>query len=87
MEHLANKLDARRLIGIGFFEVHDEAERAIFERCICRSDDDGIPSHGSVLSHIPLGATPFHSFATLVMVSRAGGGGGIIPGHDIVGDR
>ena len=31
VEHLANELDAGRLVGVLFFEVHHEAEGAVFE--------------------------------------------------------
>jgi len=47
MEHLTYELDSRRLVWIGFFEVHDETKCAILERSICRTDDDSIP--GTVL--------------------------------------
>ena len=44
MEHLADKLDSGWLIGILLFEMHDESEGSIFERCICWSDDYGVPA-------------------------------------------
>jgi len=43
MEHLTYELNSRRLVWIGFFEVHDETKRAILERSICRTNDDSIP--------------------------------------------
>lgn len=45
MEHLANKLDARRFVWVLFFEVHDESECAVFERRVRRPDDDCVPVH------------------------------------------
>jgi hypothetical protein len=44
VEHLADELDARRLVWIGFFKVHDEAERSVFKGRVCGTDDDGIPA-------------------------------------------
>jgi hypothetical protein len=44
MEHLADKLHARWLVRVGFFEMHDEAEGAIFERCISRAYNDCVPA-------------------------------------------
>ena len=43
MKHLANELDARRLVGVLLFEVHDEAEGAVFEGRVRGADDDGVP--------------------------------------------
>jgi hypothetical protein len=43
MEHLADKLHTGRLVGVLFFEIHDQAECAIFERRVGGADDDGIP--------------------------------------------
>ena len=43
VEHLADELDRRRLVGILLLKVHYEAEGAIFERCIGGTDDNGIP--------------------------------------------
>jgi hypothetical protein len=44
VKHLANELDAWRLVGVLLFEVHNEAEGAIFERSVCGANDDGIPT-------------------------------------------
>jgi len=49
VKHLADELDAGRLVRIRFFEVHHEAKGAIFERGVCRPDDDGVPT--SSVSH------------------------------------
>lgn len=43
VEHLADKLDLGRLVGVLLFELHDESECAIFKRCIRRADDYGVP--------------------------------------------
>jgi hypothetical protein len=48
MEHLADELDTRRLVGVGFFEVHYEAERSIFKRRIGGAYYDRVPNHLSV---------------------------------------
>lgn len=47
MEHLANKLDARWLIGVLFFKVHHQAEGTILEGSIGGADNDGIPGGSS----------------------------------------
>lgn len=44
VKHLANKLDAGRLVRVGFFEVHDKAKGAVFKRCVGRSYNDGVPA-------------------------------------------
>jgi hypothetical protein len=49
MEHLANELDARRLVGVCFFKVHYEAKRSIFERRVCGADNDCIPASTSAI--------------------------------------
>lgn len=43
MEHRADELDRRRLVGILFFEVHDKSECAILERSVCWTDNNGVP--------------------------------------------
>lgn len=43
VEHLADELDLRRLIGVLLFELHYEAERAIFEWCVGGANNDGVP--------------------------------------------
>jgi hypothetical protein len=43
VEHLADKLDARRFVGVCFLEVHDEAESAVFEGSVCGADYDCVP--------------------------------------------
>ena len=45
VEHLADELDARRLVRVCFFEVHDQFEGSIFEGRISRTNDDCIPGH------------------------------------------
>lgn len=44
VEHLADKLHARWLVRVGFFEMHDEAEGAIFERCVSRAYNYCVPA-------------------------------------------
>ena len=44
VEHGADELDARRLVGVCFLEVHDEAEGPIFEWRVCGADDDCVPA-------------------------------------------
>ena len=56
MEHLADEFHARGLVGVLFFEVHDQAECAIFERRIGGADDDGIPN----ISSEPFSRAPNH---------------------------
>jgi hypothetical protein len=43
MEHLANELDARGLVGILLLEVHHQAECTILEGSVGGADNDGIP--------------------------------------------
>lgn len=43
MEHLRDEFDARGLVWVLFFKVHDEAKGAVFKRCIGGTDDDSIP--------------------------------------------
>jgi len=43
MEHLADELDARGFVGVLFFEVHDEAEGAVFEGRVRGADDYCVP--------------------------------------------
>ena len=43
MKHLANKFDARWLVGVLLLEMHYQAESAIFEGSIGGTNDDGIP--------------------------------------------
>jgi hypothetical protein len=57
MEHLAYKFHTRGLVGVLFFEVHDQAECAIFERRVGGADDDGIPD----ISSEPLPRTSKHN--------------------------
>lgn len=47
VEHLADKLDARWLIGVLFFKVHHQAEGTILEGSIGGADNDGIPGGSS----------------------------------------
>lgn len=44
MEHLADELDARRLVWVLFFKVHNESESAVFERSIGRANNNRIPN-------------------------------------------
>jgi hypothetical protein len=43
MEHLADELDAGGFVRVGFFEVHDESEGAVFEGRVGGADDYGVP--------------------------------------------
>jgi hypothetical protein len=43
MEHLTDKFDARRLVGVLFLKVHHEAKGSVLEGCIGGTNDDGIP--------------------------------------------
>ena len=43
MKHLADEFDLWRLIRVLLFKLHDEAKRAVLERRIGRSNNDGIP--------------------------------------------
>lgn len=43
VEHLADELDARWLVGISLLKVHHQPERPILKRRVCGSDNDGIP--------------------------------------------
>jgi hypothetical protein len=49
MEHLADEFDARRFVGVLLFEVHDQAEGAVFEGRVGWADDDGVPRSVPVL--------------------------------------
>lgn len=44
MEHFADELDARRLVGVCLLEVHNKAEGAVLEGRVRRPDDDGVPA-------------------------------------------
>lgn len=44
VEHLADKLDTWRFIGVLLLEVHDKPKCAILERCISGTYDDGVPA-------------------------------------------
>ena len=44
MEHLADELDARRLIGVLLFKLHHQTKGAVLERSVGRSDNDGVPA-------------------------------------------
>ena len=44
MEHLADELHSRRLVGVLFLEVHDEAESAVFEGCVRGADYYCVPA-------------------------------------------
>lgn len=56
MEHLANKLDARRLVWVCLLEMHYKTEGPVFERCVCWADDNCVPVYVSAvkLRHILL---------------------------------
>lgn len=43
VKHLADELDARRLVWVCLLKVHHQPERPILKRCICRSDDYSVP--------------------------------------------
>lgn len=43
MEHLADELDSRGLVGILFLKVHYQAECTILEGSVGGADNDGIP--------------------------------------------
>lgn len=43
MEHLAYEFDCWWFIGVLFFELHDEAECAVFKGSVCWADDYGVP--------------------------------------------
>lgn len=45
MEHLRDELHPGRLVRVGFFELHYQSEGAIFEGCVCGTDDDGVPGN------------------------------------------
>ena len=44
VKHLADELDAGRLVRIRFLKVHHEAKGAVLEGCIGGSDNDGVPT-------------------------------------------
>jgi hypothetical protein len=44
VEHLAYEFNARRLVRIGFFEMHDKSKCAVFKWSIGGPDDDGVPT-------------------------------------------
>jgi hypothetical protein len=43
VEHLRDEFHPRRFVGVLFFEVHDEAEGTVFERCVCWADYYSVP--------------------------------------------
>lgn len=69
MEHLTDKLDLRRLVGILLLELHDKPECAVLKGGICRSYDHSIPGINGKLG-------PRCRFESIVTNA---------PGHDIVG--
>lgn len=48
MEHLGDELHSWGLVGILFFKMHHESKGAVFEGCICGTDDDSVPGKRSV---------------------------------------
>jgi hypothetical protein len=44
MEHLADELDAGRLVWVLFLEMHDQPECAILKRGIGGTNNNGVPS-------------------------------------------
>ena len=44
VKHRADELDSWRFVGVLFFKVHHKAKGSIFERSVCRADNDGVPS-------------------------------------------
>ncbi len=70
MEHLADELDARRLVGVLFLELHHQPKCAIFEGGIGGPDDDSVPSSLSCI--VPTcSATKLQSRAYQVMTLSA----------------
>lgn len=45
VEHLRDEFDAGWFVGVLLFEVHDEAEGAVFKRGVGWADDDSVPGH------------------------------------------
>jgi hypothetical protein len=43
MEHLGYELHAGWFVGVGFFELHDEAEGAVFEGSVAGTDYYSVP--------------------------------------------
>lgn len=93
MEHLADKLDARGLIGVGFLEMHNKAEGPVFEGCVCWADDDSVPRPWSAgekgeygfcsLDRQRYRAEIIHIW-TMYGGIACGAFSGVVPGHDIV---
>lgn len=46
MEHLADKFDTGRFVGVLLLKVHDQTKGPIFKGCICRPNDDRVPRDG-----------------------------------------
>lgn len=43
MEHLADELDLRRLVGVLLLELHNKSKSSILERGIGRANNNGVP--------------------------------------------
>ena len=82
MEHLGDEFDAWGFVGVLFFEMHYEAEGAVFEGGICGANDDGVPEY---MISFDLWRLEGNGEG----VEDQDGGRGdevvIVPGHDIVG--
>jgi hypothetical protein len=50
MEHLADELHRGGLVGVLLFEMHDEAEGAVFEGSIGGANYDGVPEMAEAVS-------------------------------------
>jgi len=50
VEHCADEFDAGRFVGVLLFEVHDQAEGAVFEGGVGGTDYYGVPVGGREVS-------------------------------------
>jgi hypothetical protein len=53
VEHGADKLDGRRLVGVLLFEMHHQSKRAVFEGSVSRADNHSIPGKLEVSAETP----------------------------------
>ena len=83
MEHLRDEFDAGGFVGVLLFEVHDEAEGAVFKGRVGRTDDDGVPvANHKRFSDFVRG---FFFFQKMVEPPGCCRGGEWVPGHHVVG--
>lgn len=78
VEHLADELDCWRLVGVLLLELHHQSKCSIFERCVCRTNNDGVPCHdiiGYRRGRHASGRIGLHTLFRAVLVTDHNSGG------------